>query len=113
MFSPEVLFSLYNTSRPDVVYKTLFVPTLATTSILTMAGDLATGRVNETYDDKNDYRYRMWESTVENNREVTYFIKYMDETRTGSEAYRYMIPLIRMSELYLIAANVKLMYKRL
>lgn len=49
-----------------------------------MAGDLATGRVNETYDDKNDYRYRMWESTVENNREVTYFIKYMDETRTGS-----------------------------
>ena len=51
VFSPEVLFSLYNTSRPDVVYKTLFVPTLATTSILTMAGDLATGRVNETYDD--------------------------------------------------------------
>lgn len=105
MFSPEVLFSLYNTSRPDVVYKALFVPTLATTRILTMAGDLATGRVNETYDDKNDYRYRMWESTVENNREVTYFIKYMDETRTGAEAYRYMIPLIRMSELYLIAAE--------
>ena len=105
VFSPEVLFALYNTSRSDVVYKALFVPTLATTSILSMAGDLSTGRVNETYDDKNDYRYRMWESTVENNREVTYLIKYMDETRTGAEAYRYMIPLIRMSELYLIAAE--------
>ena len=31
----------------------------------------------------------------------------------GREAYRYMTPLIRMSELYLIAAECKLMYKRL
>ena len=106
VFSPEVLFSLYNTSRSDAVYKALFIPTLAVTRILTMAGDLATGRVNETYDDKNDYRYRMWETTVENNREVTYFIKFIDETQaTGVEAYRYMMPLIRMSELYLIAAE--------
>ena len=105
VFSPEVLFSLYNTSRSDAVYKTLFIPTLATTRLLTMAGDLSTGRVANTYDDKNDYRYRMWEQTVQNNQTVTYFTKFIDETVTGAEAYRYMMPLIRMSELYLIAAE--------
>ena len=105
VFSPEVLFSLYNTSRSDAVYKALFIPTLATTRLLTMAGDLSTGRVANTYDDKNDYRYRMWEQTVQNNQTVTYFTKFIDETVTGAEAYRYMMPLIRVSELYLIAAE--------
>ena len=105
MFSPEVLFSLYNTSRKSVVYDVLFTYSLSTTSILSMAGKRETGRISITYDDENDYRYKMWESTVVNNTEVTYLTKFKDETRTGAEAYRYMMPLIRMSELYLIAAE--------
>ena len=105
VFSPEVLFSLYNTTRSSAVYKALFTPTLEETSILTMAGDRSTGRVAETYDDENDYRYRMWASAVTNGRDVTYLTKYLDVTQDGASAYRYMIPLIRLSELFLIAAE--------
>ncbi len=71
-----------------------------------MAGNLSTGRVNGTYDDKDDYRYRMWASTISNSKEVTYLNKYKDETEADSAYhYRYMIPLVRVSELYLIAAE--------
>ena len=80
VFYPEVLFSLYNTSRESKVYKTFFDPSLSIARILTMAGNLSTGRVNGTYDDKDDYRYRMWASTISNSKEVTYLNKYKDET---------------------------------
>lgn len=106
VFYPEVLFSLYNTSRESKVYKTFFDPSLSIARILTMAGNLSTGRVNGTYDDKDDYRYRMWASTISNSKEVTYLNKYKDETEADSAYhYRYMIPLVRVSELYLIAAE--------
>ncbi len=106
VFYPEVLFSLYNTSRESNVYKTFFDPTLSVARILTMKGNLATGRVNGTYDDKDDYRYRMWASTISEGTEVTYLNKYKDETSSDSAYhYRYMIPLVRVSELYLIAAE--------
>ena len=106
VFSPEVLFSLYNTSRESKVYKEFFDPTLSVAKILTMAGNLTSGRVNTTYDDKDDYRYRMWASTISNSKEETYLNKYIDETEADSAYhYRYMIPLVRVSELYLIAAE--------
>ena len=38
VFSPEVLFSLYNTSRESKVYKEFFDPTLSVVKILTMTG---------------------------------------------------------------------------
>lgn len=109
IFSTEVLFGLYNTSRSDGVFKSMFASELSMTSLLTMAGDLTSGRVNAFYDDKNDYRYKMWEQTVKNNNSVVYFTKYKDETEANKaaeyEMFRYMIPLIRMSEMYLIAAE--------
>lgn len=113
LFSPEVLFALYNTSRSENVYKNLFASELSSTRLLTMAGDLATGRVAGFYDDKNDYRYKMWEQTTQNNKTVIYFTKYKDETATATETdkvgdyelFRYMIPLVRLSEMYLIAAE--------
>ena len=106
VFYPEVLFSLYNTSRESKVYKTFFDPSLSVVKMLTMSGNLSTGRVNGTYDDKDDYRYRMWASTISNSKEVTYLNKYKDETEADSAYhYRYMIPLVRVSELYLIAAE--------
>lgn len=109
LFSPEVLFSLYNTSRAENIYKGLFASELSSTRLLTMYGDLNTGRVSGFYDDKNDYRYKMWEQTVQNNKTVCYFTKYKDETSEQEpavyEQFRYMTPLIRMSEMYLIAAE--------
>lgn len=106
LFSPEVLFSLYNTSRSGKIYKQLYAPDLAANRILSMTGDIATGRIAVFYDDKNDYRYKMWEQTVENNRNVVYFTKYEDNADAdATEAFGYMIPLIRISEMYLIAAE--------
>lgn len=91
-------FSLYNTSRESKVYKEFFDPTLSVVKILTMTGNLTSGRVNTTYDDKDDYRYRMWASTISNSKEVTYLNKYIDETEADSAYhYRYMIPLVRVS----------------
>lgn len=108
-FSPEVLFGLYNTSRSEKIYKTMFAPELASTALTTMAGDLATGRVSGFYDDKNDYRYKMWEQTVQGTRTVVYNVRYKDETDKDKfieyENFRYMVPLIRISEMYLIAAE--------
>ncbi|MFR7808248.1 MAG: hypothetical protein ACLU4N_02560 [Butyricimonas faecihominis] len=54
-----------------------------------------------TYDDKDDYRYRMWASTISNSKEVTYLNKYIDGG-ADQHHYRYMIPLVRVSELYLV-----------
>lgn len=64
------------------MYKAFFDQSLSVSKILTMTGNLSTGRVNVTYDDKDDYRYRMWASTISNGNEVTYLNKYKDETES-------------------------------
>lgn len=105
VFSTEVLFGCYNSSR-EAIYETLFAPTLETTSILTFAGTLNSGRVEELYDDKNDYRYRIWATYNNNGNSVLYHRKYENfEDNSGTKTYRYMVPLIRLSEVYLIAAE--------
>lgn len=102
VFSPEVLFSLYNTSRTDAVYNMFFSPTLDARNLFTLAGNYSSGRVRTIYDDENDLRFRMWQMGVENGEEIVYLRKF----RTiNTFAFSYMIPLIRVSELYLIAAE--------
>jgi hypothetical protein len=124
IFSSEVMFSLYNTSRYESVYGSLFSPTLTTTSRLTFYGTGLTGdsKVGTFYDDENDYRKRAWAAVVESSTDENedgeetivhtssvYFTKYnqfsSEAEIDGTETYRYMIPLIRMSEAYLIAAE--------
>ena len=105
VFSTEVLFGCYNSSR-EKIHETLFAPTLETSSILTFAGTLNAGRVDELYDDKNDYRYRIWANYNNNGVSVLYHRKYENfEDKSGTKDYRYMVPLIRLSEGYLIAAE--------
>ncbi len=105
VFSTEVLFGCYNSSR-KTIQETLFAPTLETAKLLTFAGNLNSGRVDELYDDKNDYRYRIWATYNNNGTSVLYHRKYEDfEDNTGARTYRYMVPLIRLSEVYLIAAE--------
>ena len=105
VFSTEVLFGCYNSSR-GTIHETLFAPTLETAKILTFAGTLNSGRVEELYDDKNDYRYKIWATYNNNGNSVLYHRKYEDfEDNSGTRTYRYMVPLIRLSEVYLIAAE--------
>ncbi len=105
MFSSEVMFSLYNTSRINV-FRKYFASTLEIQNILSFAGTLDAGRIPELYDSQNDYRYQMWESAFEGDIDLI-FNKFADVTvKDGStNHYCYMMPLIRKSELYLIAAE--------
>ena len=106
VFSTEVLFATYNTSRVTN-YNSIFASTLSATQLLTLAGGFGGNRMNELYDDENDYRRNLWATAVVSSNEVLYFEKYRDvsDTKDISAAYRYMIPLIRLSEMYLIAAE--------
>lgn len=106
VFSTEVLFAGYNTSRLNT-YNALFANTLNVTQQLTFPGNLTNGRVALLYDNQNDYRKAMWEMTTVNSREVLYLTKYQDVSDNDGFAnnYRYMVPLIRISEMHLIVAE--------
>lgn len=109
VFSTEVLFALYNDGRTNV-YNKLFNYTLNASSILTFTGALSspTGRVKQLYPDENDYRYKEhWKEETVSNTKVLYFSKFANVTDNNgvSNSYRYMMPLMRISEMYLIAAE--------
>ncbi len=99
LFTSEVLFGLYNTNRDRDLFNVLFSPMLKDYDRLYPAGTLSSGRIQEWYDDQNDYRYRIWaidQETLFNQKFRTVDI----DTRAN-----YTVPLIRMGEMYLIAAE--------
>lgn len=124
MFSSEVFFALYNSKRMEM-FSQLFANFLNPRSMrLTFKGEGLTGdsKVATLYDDDNDWRRKMWnvsepseqeQANAEEKGEIAsnslYLLKYQDFKKdapyNGSEIYRYMVPLIRLSEIYLIAAE--------
>ena len=120
IFSSEVFFSLYNSKRYDMVQATFFAETLnSTKKRLTFYGENMTTKTKITtfYDDENDLRKTMWEVVDPTDEEKAaasiwspattslVLTKYKDFRGKGNEVYRYMIPLIRLGEVYLIAAE--------
>lgn len=124
LFSSEVMFSLYNSKRSDI-QSALFSKSLrALTQRLTFIGSSLVGesKVATFYDDNNDLRRGMWTVVEPTQAELNdagdaassvnntlAFVKYDNFATTaetdGTETYRYMIPLMRLSEMYLIAAE--------
>ena len=117
IFSTEVMFGLYNLKRVNL-YNNLFKNTSSYTSALTFYGATMEGgvddvRINYFFDQLDDLRRtEIWEvATLEEvtetsgtkEHQATVFGKYKDIQT--SESRRYMIPLLRMSEIYLIAAE--------
>lgn len=105
MFSTEVMFALYDSYRETQVYDALFIPTLESSKLNTLPGETLppthpTG--DNTYDSQNDYRYKMWSTNNDGGKTVPYCKKYEN---VNNERYNKMIPLIRLSEVYLIAAE--------
>lgn len=99
LFTSEVLFGLYNTSRDRDLYNVLFSSVLKSHERFYPAGSLAAGRLQEWYDDDNDYRKKVWAVDQENLYNQKYRTIELD-TRTN-----YTVPLVRMGEMYLIAAE--------
>jgi len=122
IFSNEVMFSLYNNNRSNY-YTNNFANTRALSSRLTYTGtNLADSKVPLIFDNENDYRRVQWkvveptqaeiDKAAEEGREPQsslYTIKYQDwesgASTSGANTYRYMVPLMRLSEMYYIAAE--------
>lgn len=102
MFSTEVMFSLYNINRQQM-YSRLFDVNLSVSQKLSFSeGDVNEIRVNSIYDDGNDYRRRIWQSASTGTVTATTNMKFSDVVDGPG---RYMIPLIRISEVLLIASE--------
>lgn len=115
LFSTEVLFALYDSSR-ETVYDSYFNHTADYNTVLTFKGETLEaedGKIRYFYSDNNDIRRgsNFWsEEALEqtsdfgsSTQKAICFGKYADISKT--DAFRYMIPLIRISEIYLIAAE--------
>ena len=104
IFSSEVLFALTNTSRGKI-HKNFYDPSRLPNCVFRMDDNLMSnivyGGAATTGGYQDDYRYRAnWIATGSNR----YFYKYSDMVANGS-IQNTMIPLIRLGEMFLIAAE--------
>lgn len=102
VFSTEVMFAAYDIRRVEM-YRRLFDVSLLPNSKLSFTeGSVNDVRVLSVYDDNNDFRRRIWQEASTGTNTATTNMKYADIVDGPG---RYMIPLIRISELLLIAAE--------
>ena len=104
IFSSEVLFALTNTSRGPI-HKNFFDPSRLPNYVFrmddSMMSNLVYGGAATTGGYQDDYRYRAcWMATGSNR----YFYKYSDMVANGS-IQNTMIPMVRLGEMFLIAAE--------
>ena len=104
IFSSEVIFSLTHSQR-NKLFKNYFDPSRIPNYVFRMDNDLMSqivyGGGAATGGNQDDYRYRVnWVATGANR----YFYKYSDMNETGN-IRNTMIPMIRLGEMYLIAAE--------
>jgi hypothetical protein len=102
MFSTEVMFSLYDLNRIKMYQKLFDVSLLPSAKLSFSNGDSNEERVKSIYDDNNDYRRRIWQNASSGTVTAITNMKYADVVDGPG---RYMIPLIRISEVLLIAAE--------
>lgn len=108
VYQSELLFATYNMKKPDI-FKNRFSNSL---------NDLGVLRMDETMLDHlfetGDYRFRHQWETLKNpdDKQQLYFIKYKDVTVANNaeaqlKTYRYLVPLVRIIEMYYIMAEVE------
>ena len=104
IFSSEVLFGMYDLKRSSHLYTNNFSNTLKTNNVLRLCKSKA---IDYLYEGKtDDFRMLQW-STLKGPEDENwdYFVKYID-VDDNKRGYKYIIPLIRISEMYLIAAEI-------
>ena len=104
IFSSEVIFALSHSQR-NKLFKGYYDPSRIPNYVFRMDNDLMSNLVfgggAMTGGNQDDYRYRVnWVATGENR----YFYKYSDMVDSGN-IRNTMIPMIRLGEMYLIAAE--------
>lgn len=103
IFSSEVLFALTDSQR-ETIFDSYFDPSRLPNYVFTMEGGLFSDVIYggmDTGGSRYDYRYLSgWRTTGGK----SYFYKYSDMVNTG-DIRNTMVPLIRLGEMYLIAAE--------
>ena len=104
IFSSEIIFALTHSQR-NTLFKSYFDPSRIPNYVFRMDNDLMSNVVfgggASTGGNQDDYRYRVnWVATGANR----YFYKYSDMVDSGN-IRNTMIPMIRLGEMYLIAAE--------
>ena len=104
IFSSEIIFALSHSQR-NTLFKSYFDPSRIPNYVFRMdnelMGNVIYGGGALTGGNQDDYRYRVnWVATGSNR----YYYKYSDMNDTGNIS-NTMIPMIRLGEMYLIAAE--------
>lgn len=101
ILSSDVLFSVYNVKRGADIFERFFANSLEAKQLLSISAkgyDLI-------YPEKGDLRTCQWQRRTDAaGRTFMCFVKY-EAMEVAGKHYPYMIPVIRMSEMYLIAAE--------
>lgn len=104
IYQPEILFGVYNLNR-KLVFETMFSNNLSATRRLKPTE----AYIDWMYENNiNDIRYAWhWEMLASADKEegnLRYLVKYKEVDDQG-KGYQYLMPLMRISEMYLIAAE--------
>ncbi|RZM26848.1 MAG: hypothetical protein EOO88_15520 [Pedobacter sp.] len=102
LFTTEVMFGVYDIKRSEMFDRQFHVGLDNNTKLSFSNGDSNESRVNALYDDANDYRRRIWQNASSGTVTALTNLKYLDQNNVPG---RYMIPLVRLSEVLLIAAE--------
>ena len=102
IFSDEVIFGLENNNL-YTTQQTYFGESLQDEGILSVRTD----RQNMLYENDDDYRSKVhWAAPSQGQHGFDVFVKYLD-THDNRKEFRFLQPLIRISEMYLIAAELE------
>jgi len=101
VLSSDILFSVYNVKRGEDIHEKLFSNTLEVKQLLAMTDN---GYKN-LYPEEGDLRTYQWQRKKDVlGNDILCMVKY-EAMEVDGKNYPYMIPVIRMSEMYLIAAE--------
>ena len=101
VLSSDILFSVYNVKRGEDIHEKLFSNTLEVKQLLAMTDN---GYKN-LYPEEGDLRTYQWQRKKDVlGNDILCMVKY-EAMEVDGKNYPYMIPVLRMAEMYLIAAE--------
>lgn len=116
VLSSDILFAVYNIRRGEDIYEKYFYSTLEQNRLLA----ISERGFNSMFPEESDLRTFQWARKRDAlGNDVVCLVKY-EAMEVDGKNYPYMIPVLRMSEMYLIAAechnaagNTEMAYRRL